>query len=121
MEGKPPVGAVSRGRGELTDSWAKELSDLDLSVIEEAWTDLAGSPPPAENRYLGGLVGVAGIVLMLVWPPVADRLPAGAFLNPFVLTVGILLLVGGPVYALVAGGSAKTAASAVMPAFSASS
>ena len=62
---------------------------------------------------MGGLAGIAGLVLLVVWPRVVDAVPGGAFLSPFMLLLGAVLLVGGPLMAILGGAGRRAAAAAV--------
>ena len=93
-----------------------QLTDHDRAVVREAREEIAASPPPTGRGPIGWFFGLVGAALLVAWRGLVERVPGGAFLNPFILMAGALTLVGGPAYALFGGGSTSGAARAAVEA-----
>ena len=61
-----------------------------------------------------GCVGaLLGVGVLLVWPQLIDFIPGGDFLSPFVVLVGVVLVVGGIVSVFLVGKKPRSARAAV--------
>ena len=100
----------------MSEPGTERLTDHDRRVIREAREEIAATPPPTGRGPIGWFFGLLGAALLVVWPGLVESVPGGAFLNPFVLMAGGLMLVGGPVYALFGRGSTSSAARAAVEA-----
>jgi hypothetical protein len=78
--------------------------------------DLEGATPPAARTGLGCLTALLGLLVLVGWPRIVDGVPGGDFLSPFVLLAGVILLLGGPVLALLGGRGGAAAAEAAVEA-----
>lgn len=65
---------------------------------------------------MGCLVALGGGVVLLAWPAVADFVPGGGFVGPFVLLGATILLVGGIVWSFFGGSTGRAAAGAAVEA-----
>lgn len=92
----------------------ESLDEADRRVVRETLHEIRTAPAPAERGRLGCAAGILGLLILIGWPRVADAVPGGDFISPFVWLTGIVLLLGGPAVALFgAGGGGREAAAAV--------
>ena len=100
----------------MMDPSEARLSDPDRWVVRETVEELGAAWPPSSRRPLGWLAAFLGLGLLVGWPRVEGQLPGGDFVSPFVLLTGWLLVLGGPVLALLGGAGRERAARAAVEA-----
>ena len=92
------------------------LSQEDIAIVEAARAELREMPlPPAMGQW-GCLAAVAGVLVLIVWPPLLDAAPSASFFTPFAMLFAIVAVVGGPVVLLTGGHSGRNAARAAIEA-----
>lgn len=92
------------------------LDDRERRLVRETREDLLAAPTPPHRAHFGCPVAILGLLLLLGWPQIADAVPGGGFISPFVLLAGALMLIGGPALALFGGGGTHRAAEAAVEA-----
>lgn len=96
----------------------QRLTDHDRRIVRETLADLESATPAVARAALGCPAAFVGLLVLVAWPRIAHRVPGGDFVSPFVLLAGVVLLLGGPVLALLGrGGGARSADAAVEAAF----
>lgn len=98
----------------MTEEAEEALDHVDRRVVRETLEEIHQAPVPAERGRYGCLAAVIGLMVLVAWPRVVDRVPGGAFVSPFVWLAGVVLVLGGPAMALLgSGGGGREAAAAV--------
>ena len=67
-----------------------KLTLEELAIAEAARAELLETPLPPAMGQLGCLAAIAGVVVLVAWPPVVDALPALSFFTPFVMLFAVL-------------------------------
>ena len=93
-----------------------KLTLEELAIAEAARAELLETPLPPAMGQLGCLAAIAGVVVLVAWPPVVDALPALSFFTPFVMLFAVLGVVGGPVFLMFGGQSGRNAGRAAIEA-----
>ncbi|MDG2283437.1 MAG: hypothetical protein P8L45_09960 [Longimicrobiales bacterium] len=93
-----------------------KLTLEELAIAEAARAELLETPLPPAMGQLGCLAAIAGVVVLVVWLPVVDALPALSFFTPFVMLFAVLGAVGGPVFLMFGGQSGRNAGRAAIEA-----
>ena len=93
-----------------------KLTLEELAIAETARAELLETPLPPAMGQLGCLAAIAGVVVLVAWPPVVDALPALSFFTPFVMLFAVLGVVGGPVFLMFGGQSGRNAGRAAIEA-----
>lgn len=109
MEGKRAAGTVSNLPPE-------RLDDVDRRTVRETREELLAAPAPTDHARFGVPTAILGLVVLVAWPRIVDSVPAGGFVSPFVLLAGALMLIGGPVLAVMGGGGGGRGAEAAVEA-----
>ncbi len=109
MEGQYPARALIEGPRE-------HLTDEDRRVVRETREELIARPRPSEGSAIGCPAAVLGAVVLVGWPRIADLIPGGSFVTPFVVLGGLALLLLGPIRAFTAAPSAFALSSAAVEA-----
>ncbi|MEM7417030.1 MAG: hypothetical protein AAF389_16105 [Gemmatimonadota bacterium] len=89
------------------------LDAEDREIIAETHDELLERPPPVSRGPAGCVTGIAGLALLGAWPAVRGAVPGGDFLSPFVILIGVALVLLGPVAALLGRGGRRTARAAI--------
>lgn len=92
------------------------LTDHDRRIVRETVEELESAPPPSGRGPAAWLASLLGLGLLLGWPRISDEVPGGDFASPFVLLLGAVLVLVGPVLALFGGGGGERAAGAAVEA-----
>lgn len=95
---------------------AEHLTGQDRSIVLDARREIVENPLPPGRGQLGCVVALGGGGLLLAWPAVAEAVPGGSFVGPFVLLGATLLVVGGVVWSFLGGSTGRAAASAAVEA-----
>jgi hypothetical protein len=100
-----------------THPWAdvvpEVLNDRDRMIVREARTEIRETPLPESRGPVGCLGAILGAGVLLVWPQLIDVIPGGDFLSPFVMLLGVVLVVGGIVSSFFVGKKTRSAHAAV--------
>lgn len=88
----------------------------ELAIAEAARAELLETPLPPAMGQLGCLAAIAGVLVLVAWPPVVEALPALSFFTPFVMLFAVVGIVGGPVFLMFGGQSGRNAARAAIEA-----
>lgn len=108
-------GAKGPRAGRVTQD-AEALDASDRRVVRETREELLAAPATPDRGRLGCPIAILGLLLLVGWPRVADAVPGGSFVSPFVLLAGALMLIGGPVLALAGGARDRRAAESAVEA-----
>lgn len=95
---------------------ADALDASDRRVVRETREELLAAPARPDRARLGCPTAILGLLLLVGWPRIADSVPGGSFVSPFILLAGALMLIGGPVLALAGGVGGRRAAEAAVEA-----
>lgn len=119
MEGQREAGTVSADEvvPEGTHPWAdvvpEVLNDHDRMIIGEARAEIRDNPLPASHGPVGCIGALLGMGVLFVWPQLIDFIPGGDFLSPFVMLLGVVLVVGGIVSSFFVGKKTRSAHAAI--------
>jgi len=93
-----------------------KLTLEELAIAEAARAELLETPLPPAMGQVGCLAAIAGVLVLVVWPPVVEALPLLSFFTPFMMLFAVLGVVGGPVFLMFGGQSGRNAARAAIEA-----
>ena len=119
MEGQREAGAVSadevvpEGPRPWADVVPEVLNDRDRMIVGEARAEIRDAPLPESRGPVGCIGALLGVGVLLVWPQLIDFIPGGDFLSPFVMLLGVVLVVGGIVSSFFVGKKTRSAHAAV--------
>lgn len=92
------------------------LTDVDRHFVRETAEEISSAPAPDGVRRFGPPAALLGLGILFGWPRIVGAVPGGDFVSPFVMILGVLLLVGGPALLILGGRGGGHAASAAVEA-----